>query len=281
MTGKKAFTLLEVLVVIGITGLLVSILLPALHKVRGEGKRIYCMNNLRQMGVAAQAYTHNYDGFYPIAQYTTATAERKVGHCWDFSVEQDRVGGGKEVTAGILWDGGTVEEVHQCPSLEGPANSSDTPYSGYNYNTSYIGHGAGEEVSAEYVGRVEVCQVEIFEGVSVDIEIVMPVKATMVGRPGECALFGDGGYNGGANKFMRSPWSWAGDTNIGRRAAGAQSYRHLKMTNVCWADGHATSERARFVNSSESVVESIEGFNKKANDKLGFLSRNNHAYDLK
>ena len=56
MTRHKAFTLVELLVVIAVIALLMAILLPALTKAREQGKRIVCLSNLRQLTVAWTAY---------------------------------------------------------------------------------------------------------------------------------------------------------------------------------------------------------------------------------
>jgi len=56
MKTHKAFTLIELLVVIAIIALLMAILLPALNRVREQGKRIVCLNNLRQLTTAWLLY---------------------------------------------------------------------------------------------------------------------------------------------------------------------------------------------------------------------------------
>lgn len=62
---KKAFTLVELLVVIGIIAVLIGILLPTLNKARSAGLRASCASNLRQFGVVYQFYLYDSKGVYP------------------------------------------------------------------------------------------------------------------------------------------------------------------------------------------------------------------------
>jgi prepilin-type processing-associated H-X9-DG protein/prepilin-type N-terminal cleavage/methylation domain-containing protein len=59
-SSKAAFTLVELLVVIGIIALLISILLPVLNKARESAKTVQCLSNLRQIGLACTQYTSEY-----------------------------------------------------------------------------------------------------------------------------------------------------------------------------------------------------------------------------
>ena len=64
MRGTKAFTLVELLVVIAIIALLMSILMPALARVRIQAKVVICHSNLRQWGSIFSMYTADYDGSF-------------------------------------------------------------------------------------------------------------------------------------------------------------------------------------------------------------------------
>ena len=65
MTSRRAFTLVELLVVIGIIALLVGILLPALNAARKQTRQLQCAAILRQWGDAFHVYAVSYNGVIP------------------------------------------------------------------------------------------------------------------------------------------------------------------------------------------------------------------------
>jgi prepilin-type processing-associated H-X9-DG protein/prepilin-type N-terminal cleavage/methylation domain-containing protein len=244
---RAAFTLLELLVVVSVIGLLTALLLPALSRAREKARDAKCRSNLRQLCAAALVYTADHAGRFPSAYRTEFADGVLTRHAWDFTVVPSA--GGMTVKPGLLLASYTDGRVLQCPSFR-PSSSASEPYTGYNYNTSYIGHG--------------------------DLEAIPdPARIGQVIAPARCALFGDGEFAGGPNKFMRAPFNdleGYGDADSSLRAAGTQGFRHLERTNIGFCDGHVESLDRRYT-ETDATSPVAAG--------TGFISPDNSLYDLR
>ena len=137
--GRTAFTLVELLVVIGIIALLISILLPSLARARMEGQRVKCLSNLRQIGAGFMMYTAENKGYYP--------QHSNWGNCYGKMGTDTRYD--KTPKTGFLGEPGVVEErplnkyiksaeVFACPNDMGDTLQTNIINCFESYGTSYL-----------------------------------------------------------------------------------------------------------------------------------------------
>ena len=247
----RGMTLLELIVVIATIGVLFGLLMPSLAGVIAAGRSTQCATNLRQLAIAGQSYSVTYDVF-PVALRFENRDGQFVQIAWDWITTMD----GQLIDTGPLWSF-TVNpgKVQQCPEYDGSANFAGDPFTGYNYNTSYVG---GEA---------------FFPNTGWDT-VHWGVKPHACSRSSQAAMFGDGGYASGANKFMRAPLGHEGvDPNA--IYAGGQAFRHTRSTNVAYIDGHVGSvaQPRKGQNATDELLEQVMDY-----PRNGFLSDDDSAY---
>jgi prepilin-type processing-associated H-X9-DG protein/prepilin-type N-terminal cleavage/methylation domain-containing protein len=248
-TRRTAFTLVELLVVIGIIALLISILLPTLSRARDSAKGVKCQSNLRQIGVSVVFYANDFQGFLlpyeqlgvPLDDNPASTIDRHWGAILVDSgaVETETAKGGASGSANESTD---VENIFRCPegiernwSAEGsPEPTGHDAATGDYYwlrSTSdgrqvpvwYGANGSRGRTGADFRGMWPLGHEEFRVPTSVDPsgEVVEMHKLVRVPNVTKMALFYDGIV--------------AHDRNARRITT---RHRNRTQTNVLLADGH-------------------------------------------
>ncbi len=115
---RRGFTLVELLVVVGIIALLVGLLLPVLGSARRSGEAAVCGSNLRQLHAAVVLYANDHGGrapagaaiFFDGSRPAESNLRRWHGHRDDDDSPFD-------ATRGPLWSYLQTDEIKRCPSF--------------------------------------------------------------------------------------------------------------------------------------------------------------------
>jgi prepilin-type processing-associated H-X9-DG protein/prepilin-type N-terminal cleavage/methylation domain-containing protein len=223
----RAFTLVELLVVIGIIALLVGVLMPALAGARRSAQTIKCASNIRQIVLACMNYADENRGFWPIAQrdgwWGGANLERWSGSrpAVDQPIDFDR---DPSPLKKYMSNG-----IKACPAI---ADSEflpgvDSGNGGYGYNANYIGGTQELQTNAAYE---------------------ISAKMTQIHRSSEKIAFADTAFGYDMNTGVTGLHQYAFvDSTIfpywGGRSWPTIHFRHDKLrANIAWADGHVTGE---------------------------------------
>lgn len=222
-SARAAFTLVELLVVIGIIALLAAILFPVFATVRGKARQTVCLSNLKQIGTAIQMYASDYDGLMPFAK---DASDAYVPQIWNqypscqgtlqempFLHPSRLPSTPTERLPGALDPYIKSDDIWRCPS--------DTGFDYLDNNDSCNGPcplsarpTMFQKYGASYLYRTEVA----FRHLNLDSVSALDADGKEIGAAGIGVLFdGNGSWHGGVLSFTRS------------------SLRY----NVLFGDGHA------------------------------------------
>jgi general secretion pathway protein G len=149
-----AFSLIELLTVIGIIAILAGLLFPVFATARGKAREITCVSNLRQIGMAIRMYAQDYDELYPWAVDPT---DKFTPQIWNpFPFFRDQIPG-MPLLHEVLQPYVKSAELFRCPADTGydiedftgePLDARPTSYrkfgTSYNFRTEIAFRGMRE-----------------------------------------------------------------------------------------------------------------------------------------
>jgi prepilin-type N-terminal cleavage/methylation domain-containing protein len=118
--NKKGFTLIELLVVIAIIAILMAILMPALQRVKKQGRLSACLANLRQWGLMYSMYCDDNDGFFFTGELNGSRSGAGSGEFWRETM--------REYT-----EKGFTEKLWLCPQATKTLPQGGIPRQGWSY----------------------------------------------------------------------------------------------------------------------------------------------------
>ncbi len=216
------------MVTLSILGFLAAILLPGLARAREQARITACQSNVRQIALANDLYAMDSGGMYcPGAQDFLHNLHRWHGERDSIYAPFDPSRGPLATTLGP--DG----TIRKCPSFEPDQIGFEVGAGGYGYNNYYIGVQSVGGESGEY--HITTTQAGAY--------------TDRVKRPAETVMFTDAALVSGE----LIEYSFAEPRfhpEYGMRADPSIHFRHHKVANVAWCDGHVSREKRTFTWSS-------------------------------
>jgi prepilin-type processing-associated H-X9-DG protein len=241
---RSAFTLTELLVVIGTVGILASLSLTAVSRAKGRALQIKCANNVRQLGMGLQAFVTDHNA-YPLfinPEYPKYSEDLRF---WIPALQYAELSAPGNSTNRISFSKWAGEGVWKCPAANRPPNlPEDKLYLSYGYNA--FGMTVNTDTNSLGLGGLKVWNPS--RNPNSAHSPAPPVNESEVVSPSQMMAIGDNFYGSGSiilegGPAMGRTRGLTDDFGSTKRAYA----RHQGRANVVFCDGHVESPTLKFL----------------------------------
>jgi prepilin-type processing-associated H-X9-DG protein/prepilin-type N-terminal cleavage/methylation domain-containing protein len=250
--SKKAFTLVELLVVIATIALLMSILMPALAAARAQGEAVVCKSNIRQLILANIGYSNENDDFCVPAASDMYPGGKNL-HRWHGV--RDNKDEPFDPLKGPLVEYLSDGKVKECPGkvrfVKGKkwGGSFEKGCGSYGYNMTYLGSCLWQSGINSLAALIQA-----YSGTTCVVKVA---------KPTETLMFADTAFNQKGSlieySFAEPPYFvMNGQLLTDMYPLPSIHFRHRGQANIGWSDGHVDSRKKADYKGSNAYNEDFD-----------------------